>query len=300
MNKLNTLSLSLLLASLSITTITIDSASAKNINIVSVKNIAHWDYLNIRSEASASSDVVGKIPSGGDNVVLLGEEQKNGKTLWVKIAFGTVKGWVNASYLNFFTTETVAWKEYKATIEIKKDTPIKPKTKAEIYGTAEEFRTKISEYRAEERIRREYAEKETAKAKEAKVHQEFLKNYKNHSSTIVKEPSKPKSKSSSSDIILKCGGVKPFWNIDLTQDDIQVNIDKARNALPITSRRKSSFYEKSVIVQGYNNDKDNAVKLYLSKDNICKDGITNLHYPYSVKAVLNGNKVYYGCCDSVQ
>jgi uncharacterized membrane protein len=284
------------------TSMTIDSASAKNINIVSVKNIAHWDYLNIRSEASASSDVVGKIPSGGDNVVLLGEEQKNGKTLWVKIAFGTVKGWVNASYLNFFTTETVAWEEYKATIETKKDIPVKSKKEAEIYGTAEEFRAKISEYRVEERIRREYAEKEATKAKEAKVHQELAKKHEAHTHTIVEEKLKPKSKSQpkSSDIVLKCGGIKPFWNVDLTQDDIQVNIDKERNALPITSRRKSSFYAKSVIVQGYNNSEDNAIKLYLSKDNICKDGITNLHYPYSVKAVLNGNKVYYGCCDSVQ
>jgi len=290
MKKLRPLGISLLVTSLSAFVLT-GILSANDLNIVSIKNIAHWDYLNIRSSASASSDIVGKIPSKGEGIVLLGNEQKTGKTLWVNIKWGAVEGWVNANYLNFFSTETLAWEKYvdksKKTDRVIETESVKSiRTQKEQYGTAAEFRTKISEYR-----------KKIAAENALSVAKEPVKQ-------IEKEQSKSSDNNSKAkkinEIVLKCGGVKPFWNIDLTEDDIQININKKRNELPITSRRKSSFYEKSVVIQGYGTQKENGVKLYLSKDNICKDGITNIRYPYSVKAILNGNKVYYGCCDAVK
>lgn len=293
MKKLHTLGITLLVSSLSAFIFT-GMLSANDLNIVSIKNVAHWDYLNIRSSPSASSEIVGKIPAKGKGIVLLGKEQKTGKTLWINIKWGAAEGWVNANYLDFLSTETVAWEKYiaqtkttDATASTETTASLQSiKTQKEQYGTAAEFRTKISEYR--EKIAAEkalLAAKERVKQAEASPNQSSQSN-------------KGKTKTST-DIVLKCGGVKPFWNIDLTEDDIQININKKRNELPITSRRKSSFYEKSIVVQGYGDQQENGVKLYLSKDNTCKDGITNIRYPYSVKAILNDSKVYYGCCDAV-
>ena len=295
MNKLNTLGISLLVASLSMFT-AIETISANDMNIVSIKNIAHWDHLNIREEANASSEIIGKIPSNGEGIVLLGKERKIGKTIWVNITWGSVKGWVNANYLNFLSTDTVAWDKYKNDHKVAKEPKepiqtVKSITLAkEQYGTAAEFREKISEYRAQAKAEKELAQLELAK-------QELAKQ---SAQSTSKQNSSSKKDDDEDVIVLKCGGVKPFWNIDLTHDDIQINIDKTRDELPITSRRKSSFYEKSVVIQGYGAQQENGVKLYLSKDNQCKDGITKIRYPYSVKAILNGDKVYYGCCDAVQ
>lgn len=292
MKKLRPLGISLLITSLSVFIFT-GTLSANDLNIVSIKNIAHWDYLNIRASASASSEILGKIPSKGEGIVLLGNEQKTGQTQWINIKWGAVEGWVNANYLNFFSTDTMEWEKYvdkpKKTESVKTKEALQSiRTQKEQYGTAAEFRTKISEYR--EKIA---AEKALLAA------QERLKQTEKKQSQSATTNSKSKVKTTH-EIVLKCGGVKPFWNIDLTEDDIQININQKRNELPITSRRKSSFYEKSVVIQGYGAQQENGVKLYLSKDNVCKDGITNIRYPYSVKAILNGNKVYYGCCDAVQ
>jgi len=309
MNKLNALGISLLIASLSILT-AIETTVANDMNIVSVKNIPQWDHLNIREAASASSEIVGKIPSNGEGIVLLGKELKKGETLWVNIAWGSVTGWVNANYLSFLSTDSVAWDKYMdraskdaekkdiAKTETKKPTKsISIKEQKEQYGTAAEFRAKISEYREKAAAERALLAAEEI-VRQAKIEQA------SDISTSAKTPaqtSKKSSKAASTDeIVLKCGGVKPFWNIDLTEDDIQVNINKKQKELPITSRRKSSFFEKSVVIQGYGDHQENGVKLYLSKDNQCKDGITNIRYPYSVKAILNGSKVYYGCCDAVK
>jgi uncharacterized membrane protein len=301
MDKVKALGISLLIASLSILTV-IETTLANDMNIVSIKNIAQWDHLNIRKEASASSEIVGKIPSNGEGIVLLGKERQKGETAWVNIAWGSTTGWVNANYLNFLSTESVAWEKYmeRASKDTAKKDSAKTETKKpaksikeqkEQYGTAAEFRAKISEYREKATAERALlAAKEIAK--QAK---------KEHAlSTSTQTAKNSNTATSTDDIVLKCGGVKPFWNIDLTEDDIQVNINKKRNELPITSRRKSSFFEKSVVIQGYGDHQENGVKLYLSKDNQCKDGITNIRYPYSVKAVLNGHKVYYGCCDAVK
>ena len=94
---------------------------------------------------------------------------------------------------------------------------------------------------------------------------------------------------------LECGGIKPFWNIDVSEDDINVNIKDDHYTLPVTSRRKITSSRKSFIVKG-RSGKD-SVKLYFNKDNSCKDGITNIKYPFTVKAVINGYQSYSGCCN---
>ena len=93
---------------------------------------------------------------------------------------------------------------------------------------------------------------------------------------------------------LECGGIKPFWNIDVSKNDINVNIKDERYTLPVTSRQKISSIRKSFIIKGHSG-KD-SVKLYFNKDNACKDGITNIKYPFTVKAIINGYQSYSGCC----
>ena len=99
------------------------------------------------------------------------------------------------------------------------------------------------------------------------------------------------------EVTLECGGIKPFWNIDLTEEDVHISIKDDQYTLPIYSRRKSSSREKSIIVKG--KKRGDTVKMYLSKDNACKDGITDINYPYTVKAIINGKASYSGCCNTV-
>ncbi len=94
---------------------------------------------------------------------------------------------------------------------------------------------------------------------------------------------------------LECGGIKPFWNIDVTEDNINVNITGDRYMLPVTSRRKISSTRKSFIIKG--NSGKNSIKLYFHKDHSCKDGITNIKYPFTVKAIINNDQSYSGCCN---
>ncbi len=106
----------------------------------------------------------------------------------------------------------------------------------------------------------------------------------------------PKS-SDKQTVKLECGGIKPFWNIDITEDDIRVNIKNEHYNLPVSSRRKLSLVDKSFVIRGIS--RGDTAKLYLRKDNVCKDGITNIKYPYTVNAIINGDQSYSGCCSAV-
>lgn len=95
-------------------------------------------------------------------------------------------------------------------------------------------------------------------------------------------------------ITLECGGVKPFWNVDLGENSIQVNIKDDHYNLPIYSRRTSTQSKASVVIKG--RDGGDTAKLYLTKNNVCRDGITDIDYPYTVRAIINGKSSYSGCC----
>ena len=212
----------ILVAVLSMSSVFVQSAYAFGPRVFSVTRVAPWDKLNVREEPGASAKVIGKIPSDGEGVVVIGDKEKIGNAIWINVAWGSLKGWVNERYL--------------ASDYVKKeaDTP--------------QFRSRVGQ------------SKETDK----------------------------------SDVALECGGVKPFWNIDISKNDIQVSIKDEHYSLPIYSQRTSSRYKASTIIKG--KDRADTAKLYLTKDNTCRDGITSIDYPYTIRAIINGKTSYSGCC----
>src|SRR5581483_1694305 len=64
-----------------------------------VRGLAPGDFLNHRSDASASSEVLQEIPANATNLRATGRTRYNGETLWAEITYNDQIGWVNAGYL---------------------------------------------------------------------------------------------------------------------------------------------------------------------------------------------------------
>lgn len=60
---------------------------------VKVKDVAAGDVLNIREGASASTDIIGRIPANGQCIVTTGCEKK-----WCQVNYKGVNGWVAKNY----------------------------------------------------------------------------------------------------------------------------------------------------------------------------------------------------------
>ena len=73
------------------------AAAAVTLRVV---NVASWDALNMRTEPSASSTVVGAIPANAGGVIWTGQRAQNGNTQWIFVEYGGARGWVNAAYLS--------------------------------------------------------------------------------------------------------------------------------------------------------------------------------------------------------
>lgn len=79
-----------------------------------VSGVENWDTLNIRSQPSAKSAIIGEIPSNGKNVNSNGQERGNGRTTWIRVTHNGVSGWVSKRYLatdytfNASTSQTAA------------------------------------------------------------------------------------------------------------------------------------------------------------------------------------------------
>jgi len=82
---------------LCISTASMSQATATERYIVS--GVESWDTLNIRSEPSARSTIIGEIPSNGSGVNSNGTEFVKGRTTWVKVNWNGINGWVSKRYL---------------------------------------------------------------------------------------------------------------------------------------------------------------------------------------------------------
>ena len=60
---------------------------------VKVKNVAENDVLNIRAEASASTDIIGSIPANEQCIVTTGCENK-----WCQVNYNGINGWIAKNY----------------------------------------------------------------------------------------------------------------------------------------------------------------------------------------------------------
>ncbi len=57
------------------------------------------DHLNMRSGPSTRFRVLRKIPYNAGKLIYLNEQKKNGKTIWKKIKYNNVKGWVSSKFI---------------------------------------------------------------------------------------------------------------------------------------------------------------------------------------------------------
>ena len=64
-----------------------------------VSGVENWDTLNIRSEPSSSSTIIGEIPSNGSGVNSTGQTVQTGRSTWIKVNWNGVDGWVSKRYL---------------------------------------------------------------------------------------------------------------------------------------------------------------------------------------------------------
>ncbi len=60
-----------------------------------VINVAPNDRLNVRAGPSANHDVIGHIPHNGEKINLI----ERCRSLWCKVRYQSIEGWVNTSYL---------------------------------------------------------------------------------------------------------------------------------------------------------------------------------------------------------
>lgn len=99
-------------------------------------------------------------------------------------------------------------------------------------------------------------------------------------------------------ITMKCGGTEPFWNIVITEKQMDVDmLDGPKYVVPVTFRQTSANNTTIAVIAGANGP--NATQTFLQKVPACSDGMSDTNYPYSATAVLNNQRVVSGCC-SVQ
>jgi len=250
---LQRLLLALLLFASLLSSLAISPVYALGGAVFSVARIPAWDNLNVRQNPGITHEVVGQIPANGEGVVALGKHKTIGKTEWVQVSWGPLKGWVNRHYLIPAKTQT------NSTINTRNSTTANTSNNDSV------FRSSTTTGNA----------------------QNNRKSEENSLFTQAQPKKKPK--------VLECGGTEPFWNIDLSQDEMRVNIRNEKRTLPLIqkTRQSQSILNIASVKARQGN---NYVELFLIKSKDCKDGITEINYPYSVKAIINEQHTFNGCC----
>ncbi len=105
------------------------------------------------------------------------------------------------------------------------------------------------------------------------------------------KPAQPAKK----EVVMECGGTEPFWSISISERDMKVNMmDGPQYSVPVSLRQQSANSTSVAVVAG--NRGAAATTAFLEKVETCSDGMSDKNYPYSITAVLNGQKVVSGCC----
>lgn len=67
--------------------------------VYAVSKVAPDDGLNMRTQPGTGGSVVAVLPANAKGLIVLGQEQKTGNSVWVKVAWAGYQGWVNKYYL---------------------------------------------------------------------------------------------------------------------------------------------------------------------------------------------------------
>lgn len=79
-------------------TLSVSSVQAAS-DVYVVTGVRVGEFLNMRANAGIGNSIVGRIPHNGQGIVTTGEEKKVGSTVWAKVYWRSVGGWVNKRYL---------------------------------------------------------------------------------------------------------------------------------------------------------------------------------------------------------
>lgn len=187
--------------------------------VYAVSKVAPDDGLNMRTQPGTGGSVIAVLPANAKGLIGLGQEQKSGNSIWVKVAWAGRQGWVNKYYLR----EDVDTVDYN---------PAKPKP-------------------------------------------------------VVKP-----------EVVMQCGGTEPFWSMSVSEREMKVNImGGAQFTVPVNMRQQSANSTTIAVVAGARGNASTTA--FLEKVEDCSDGMSDKNYPYTVTAVLNGQKVMSGCCSLV-
>ncbi|MDQ5767619.1 SH3 domain-containing protein [Thiothrix subterranea] len=203
-----------------------------------ITGVTTGEFLNMRANAGTGSSVVGRIPHNGQGIVTTGEEKKVGSTVWAKIYWNGVGGWVSKRYL---------LPEDQAANAPPAPTPAPAAPPAVVVPPI-----KVP-------------------------------------SNVTPPPAKAASNS------LVCSGTEPFWSIEITDANLNVNMmDGPRYSVPVTFRQTSANNATIAVIAGVAGA--NNTQAFMQKVSSCSDGMSDTNYPYSVTAVLNNQRVVSGCC----
>ncbi|MEB4590306.1 SH3 domain-containing protein [Candidatus Thiothrix sp. Deng01] len=192
--------------------------------VFAVTGVRAGDFLNMRSGPGVSNAITGRIPANGQGVVATGEEQKISGTIWVKVYWAGVGGWVNKQYL---------LPEAQASAIPPTSTP----------------------------------------------------------------PSQapPAASDAKPELVLNCAGTEPFWRIDISANQLKVNMnDGPQYNVPVTFRQTSANNTSIAVIAGEKGTDE--TQAFMQKVESCSDGMSDVSYPYAITAVLNNRQVISGCC----
>lgn len=111
----------------------------------------------------------------------------------------------------------------------------------------------------------------------------------------LSKPTKPVADSGNKNM-MQCSGTEPFWGLDITENQLKVNVpDGPQYAVPVSFRQTSANNRTIAVIAG-NVGGTRSTQAFLQKVDSCSDGMSDIRYPYSITAVLNNQKVVSGCC----
>jgi uncharacterized membrane protein len=75
------------------------TAAVSASRVYAVTKVAPGDGLNMRTQPGTGGNVVAVLPANAKGLITLGQEQKAGNSVWIKVAWAGQQGWVNKYYL---------------------------------------------------------------------------------------------------------------------------------------------------------------------------------------------------------
>ena len=105
----------------------------------------------------------------------------------------------------------------------------------------------------------------------------------------------PQTAGKNSNNRLQCGGVDPFWDVRIQDDQMKVDLRNGTQFnVPVIYRRLSSNNSGVSVTGG--KTKKHKVMIFLENNNRCSDGMSTIIYPYSATLMVGSGKVMSGCC----